>query len=295
NNGCSTETDSLMVHLISNFYQPQITGDSTVCFGDSLTLLTDMVPEGTYQWSVNNEVLSDDPEVILSGEYTSTDLVNILLTVDVADCASGTATLNVAVLPLPPDISINGYPDVCDGDTAMLYAETPDSVNISWSWTDQELFSDTALVSESADSVLVWMTSEMNGCFQLPVEQWVTFHPFPVIASIDSNSPVCAGDLLTLNAMGSGSNSTSIHTPMGFNYSSGSMQLYPADTSNTGEYIIQVSSEFCTTYDSVWLVVNPVPDIDLGNDSIYCSGSKAYFEITDYDLVFWNDTILSNY
>ncbi len=294
-NGCSGATDSLFVQVIPDFYQPEILGDSTVCFGDSLILLTEIVPEGTYQWFVNNVPLSNNPELVLSGDLTSTDLANVSLTVNVADCASGTASLDLNILPLPPDITINGVPDVCDGDTVMLYAESPDSVNVSWNWENQEHYNDTLWISQTSDSVSVWMTSEMNGCYNLPVQQWVNFHQHPLIENIVTNSPVCAGELLTLSAVSSTGSSVTIVTPLGSTYSSGSMQLFPSDTSDTGEYFVNASTQFCTTSDSVWLVVNPIPDIDLGNDSIFCSGGDAYFEITGYEMVFWNDSILSNF
>lgn len=293
-NGCSSELDSLFVQVIDTNYQPEIYGDSVLCANDTILLTTDELQNSTYSWSIDGEVASTGTELF----YDLTDvsgIITIQLTVNVADCATGVAIDTIRVLALPPLLEIMGSPHICEGDTGLLFTQSPDTVQALWTWNSDEFIGDSlSIFTLPPDSTLITLISSWEICQSEPQTQWVYSEPNPIITTVNSNSPVCAEEILTMNVEATTGTDITIESPWGPNFYSGEMALFPADTIYTGEYWIEAATEYCATSTTHWLEVYPLPNFILVADSSYCVGSPAEFEIVDYDLVFWQDTILSN-
>lgn len=293
-NGCHSESDSLFVQVIDTNYQPQIFGDTILCAGDTLNLFTNEIQNSTYSWSINNEIASLNSELTYaftdnSGSFT------IQLTVNLADCATGVVTETIEVLPLPPLLEITGSTHICEGDSGLLFTQSPDTVEVTWTWYDDAFTGDSLFIhNPPLDSALVTMVSAWEICKNDPQSLWIYFEPNPAITAVSSNSPVCAEETLTMTVEATTGAEITIGSPWGFNFYSGEMALFPADTIYTGEYWIEAATEYCSTSTTQWLEVYPLPAFTLEADSSYCTGSPAVFEIANYDLVFWQDTILSN-
>jgi gliding motility-associated-like protein len=292
---CNSNTDSINVTTISNTYDPLIIGDTIYCQGDLVMLNTTEIVNSSYQWNINNSAYSQLSSIEFTAEESFGANVEVSLNVVVENCATGNHDITIYILPLPQPLEIFGEFDICFGDTALLYTQSTDSITANWIWYSFQSQSDSILVQTSpGDSVLVQLVAEMNGCFNLPTQQWLYLHPYPLIDSVLAISPVCTGEILSLSATSNENSTLTITTPVGSVYQSGFMQLYLADTTDTGLYLISAQTQHCTSFEPVWLEVYPLPDIELGNDTIYCNGSMATFTIDNYDLVIWNQTISAN-
>jgi gliding motility-associated-like protein len=293
--GCISITDSINVTTISNTYNPIILGDTIYCLGDLVSLSTIEIANSSYQWTVNNSANSQTNTLLFTAEETLGTSVEITLNVVVQNCATGFEDITIHILPLPEPLPILGEFDICQGDTALLYTTLTDSITANWSWYNFESTADSIYIQTlPGDSILVQLVAEMNGCYNLPTNQWMYLHPYPTIDSVLDISPICAGEILGLSAVSSENASMTITTPDGLVYPSGQLAIYDADTTHTGYYNISAQTEYCISYQPVWLEVFPLPDIELGNDSLYCTGSMANFSIDDYDLVIWNQTVSSS-
>lgn len=286
-NGCVSNTDTIQVNVISNEYLPEIYSNDQVCSGDTLLISTDDIGDATYSWTVNNEPAGDEFEIELWGSQTEGAVLDVWLSVSVGECAEGTENYLVNILPLPDTIPIFGSSNLCEGDSLLLFTETPAEVSTIWTWSGNTSSGDTLFVPQNEDSTLVFLTPVLEGCPGPTTAQPVWWHVYPQADSVATNQPVCEGEILSLSAF-SNNGEVIIHSPWGPSFLNGTMNLFPADTSYSGIYELQIFSEYCESEAEIELNVNPAPDVDLGNDSIYCEGSIAQFIIDNYPIVIWN-------
>lgn len=290
--GCTSEIGSVWVEVLPNMYTPIILGDTVVCPGDTVLLSTSELPYSTYAWLIDGEPWSEDFEMIVPTNLSTPSPISVTLNVHVGVCARGTQSHQIVVLPLPDSLPILGNPFPCDGSPALLHTQAPDSVEILWSWNQYTHSSDTVEVfQEGPDSILVVLTAILNGCAQQPTQLWVNHQPYPTIDELSSNSPICMGDILSISAVTDDFAGLTITTPEGFTIWNNTLNIFPSDTLDTGWYYLQAGSPYCETMDSIWVDVFPVPDISLGNDSTYCEGYPALFQIDGFELIFWQDSI----
>ncbi len=293
-NGCTSALDSIFVQVIPDSYDPIIIGDTSVCTGDSIWLSTPYMDFSDYSWSINGSEFSDEADFGMMTDGTMSSPLIVNLTVELANCAVGEQSVEINLLPLPQPLSISGNPNPCEGNAAVLYTSAPDSIEFFWNWQNNQSQDDSIeVMPPSTDSLLISLTTILNGCSSGPIETWINERPFPEFEEIVSNSPVCVGELLTISASTTDSAEIEMITPQGYSVSTNQLNFFPADTTDSGLYAIVASTPYCQTIDSVFAEVNPIPQIDLGNDSTYCEGNPASFEIIDYDLVFWQDSIMS--
>ncbi len=60
--------------------------------------------------------------------------------------------------------------------------------------------------------------------------------------------------------------------------------------SSSGEYSVIAENSFgCLSYDTVDIILNPIPVIDLGPDQQACLGDEIYLEAIGYNSVLWSD------
>jgi gliding motility-associated-like protein len=107
---------------------------------------------------------------------------------------------------------------------------------------------------------------------------FVQFNP-PTLISLGPDQTVCADSL-----------ELSIGAFAGIvNWSDGS-----AGNSNwvtgSGEYsVIAENTSGCLSYDTIDVVINPLPDLDLGPDQQLCIGDQIYLTAIGFSSVLWND------
>ncbi len=112
--------------------------------------------------------------------------------------------------------------------------------------------------------------------------------PLSVIASAVPDN-VCAGDLVQLDAIGSGGLGT--YTYCWYSNPPGFTSNYVNPTVNpmvTTTYIVSVDDGVTMAYDSVEVIVNPNPFADAGGDQTICEGSCATLSASGGISFMWN-------
>lgn len=112
--------------------------------------------------------------------------------------------------------------------------------------------------------------------------------PFP--PSISSNSPVCEGEELELTAMQTGNTLYHWYSYHGFSSNQPDPVIFPAKLSDSGFYYLKITVWGCESDSvSIFVVVNPVPQFDLGTDKTICSGDIIVLDPGNFDSYLWQD------
>ena len=153
----------------------------------------------------------------------------------------------------PFNITFN--PRVWNG---VIHYEIP--LNFSWSTS-----ATTQVISPSPTTTTTYtvtVTDPGNTC-SLSDSFSVMVNPLPVV-NLGMDTGICIGDTLQLSAGNPGAT---------YDWSTGvSNQMI--QVTNPGYYSVEVTDGFgCVNNDTIFMQVNPLPVVDIGNDTILCSGS----------------------
>ncbi len=179
---CSGVAD-LTVSIVPSFSLLN-TGPSTVCVGQSSTILALSSPNPNSVWTI-------DPSVPFTGQNTSSINVDwdtpgtyeITATpIDAAAYCNTSATLLITVVETPPLAGIDGETEVCRGDT-QYYTVLGGLPGASYSWTA----TDGTLLTTFGSTVGVTWDNVVSPNYSLTVTQQLTSQPF------------CTSDPFTLN------------------------------------------------------------------------------------------------
>ncbi|HRP90971.1 MAG TPA: GEVED domain-containing protein [Edaphocola sp.] len=226
--------------------------DTTICNGNTLTLNAgNSNPNATYLWS--------------NGASTQTILVDTAGTysVTVTDGLCSVAdTITVAVAQ-NPTIGLGNDTTICVGNTVTLDAGTNTGGTYLWS----NGASTQTIVVDTTGSFSVVKTNTA-GCSVSDTIN-VTVSPLPIV-NLGNDTTICSGNNVTLNA---GSN-------VGGSYLwSNAATTQTINVTATGTYsVIKTNGAGCKAYDTISVTVNPTPNINLGNDTVICSGNSLVLD-----------------
>jgi len=191
-------------------------------------------------------------------------------------CVSTTRTpVTVTVNPTPTATPGSNSP-VCEGQTINLTAVTVGSA--TYAWTGPNSFSssteDPSISNATAANAGTYsLTVSENGCSSAPATVSVTVNPLPV-ASVSSNSPVCAGSTINLSANTIASATYAWTGPNGFNSAAEDPTIPNATAANAGTYSLTITNGGCSSAPAtVSVTVNPLPTATAGSNSPICIGS----------------------
>jgi hypothetical protein len=218
--------------------------DTAICIGDSV-ILDAGNPGATYSWS--NSTTAQTITVNSPGTYF------VFVTDAVTTCySSDTITITQNMLPV---VSIGADTSICNGNTLILDAGHPGS---TYAWSDSSSSQTLGVTMAGNYSVLV---VDANGCKGADSIN-VSIYAVPVV-DLGSDTTQCAGTIM-LDAENAGSSFV-------WNDMSTSQTL---TAMSTGTYYVAVTdSNACTSVDSIDVTINPLPPLNLGNDTVQCGGS----------------------
>lgn len=188
----------------------------------------------------------------------------------------------------PLDIKLAQYPTgpvagsnspICSGNTLNITANS--SSGVTYSWTGPASFTSSAqnpsipsVTTAATGSYIV--TASLFGCSAKDTVA-VTVNQTPLKPTAGSNSPLCVGQTLNLTAT---SGTTGVNWSWAGPAFSSSVQnptLLSVGTTNAGDYIVTASIGNCSTKDTVAVIVNPGPGINIypsPKDTI-CAGASV--------------------
>lgn len=264
--------------------------DSNGCPGvDSIVLTVNVLPE--VDLGPDTAVCSGDPKVVFdagnsgvgmkyswniageTGQTYSTDLDDLYWVAieDVNGCSdTDSVVITVNALPI---VDLGDDLEICDVEDSVVI----DAVNIgaSYTWSTGE---STQTISIHSNGTFTVNLVDTNGCLGSDDMELIVF-PMPIVALRDT--AICIGDVSITFDVGAGFDV--------YDWKSGE-STQTLTTDQDGEYsVIFTDAQGCTGYDTVVLVVNPLPTPDLGDDQTICADASAvtFDPGTGYDVYAW--------
>lgn len=279
--GCiNKDTITLTALEIPNTFTGEIDGYINLCINDSVQLQGNGAD--TYFWSPNT-YLSDPTDP--NSWTTPTTAIEYILTGSLINGCSNTDTLQIDVNPLP-NLSTNGNPTICEGDTVKIQAFGGNLYN----WLNTESISDPNIsdpnVWPEQTTTFRALVSDDNTC-EDTIEVIVTVNEKPeVIAGDDQN--ICLGDSTILNASGNAQN---------YSWNNGISDGLNFQVNSTEQYILTgTDNNNCVNTDSVNINVLDLPIIEAGENQSICIGDSVQLNATGGDNYLWtpNNSISNN-
>ena len=253
-NNCSNSSDTINV-TINALPEINLGENIKTCYSDSVAL---EAGSGftSYLWS-NGET---GPDIAISEVSNSDYYVSVT---DSNNCSNSSDTINVTINALP-EINLGENIKTCYGDSVALEAG---SGFISYIWSNGETGSDIA-ISEVSNSDYYVSVTDSNNCSNSSDTVNVTINALPEI-NLGENIKTCYGDSVALDA---GSGFTSY---IWSNGETGS-NIVISEVSNSDYYVSVADSNNCrNSSDTVNIIINALPDVDLGGDKSVCSGETV--------------------
>lgn len=282
-NGCGVGslgyTDYVTVNVVSN--DPVSVTSDTICKGNSATLTASGAT--SYSWSPVTDLSDSVGAVVVASPGTTTNYT--VYGIGAACPGAITAISTVLVHQLPPVTAGNNGP-LCSGDSVKLSS----SGGLYYAWSGPNGFS-SALedpvkpIATTADSGNYIVTAvDSFGCTFSDTTLLIV-HPLPAI-TISSNSPVCLGNTLQLNADGGGTYLWS--GPNGFTSDLQNPVIASATSADSGRYSLIVQTpDGCIDSASIDVIVAAeVPVTIVSNDPI-CDGATLQLSVTSYTTYSW--------
>lgn len=239
--------DSIQV----NYVEPPadiIGGDVSICEDQSVTLSIWPTGLANFQWS--------------NGSNQQSILVNTGGTywahVTKQGCPFGD-TVDVEFRPLPI-VDFGPDRDACEGDSVILKAVNPNALYV---WNNGSTSSSKKVKKTGTYSVSVYM----DGCFAED-HIFIEFKPNPV-PELLNDVTVCEKQSHTFNAYRKSFDAYIWNTG-----STDSAILVDA----AGMYKVTVWMDGCSGSDSVQFIQLPLPEINLGHDSVFCEGDEIILD-----------------
>jgi len=228
---------------------------TSFCDGDSTLLVVEPEMGSTIQWILNGEIIADQINdtliVSTSGDYTA------FLTSASFACAANSSNLTIIVNTLP-NIEIEASEtELCFGNSLTLTATGAEEYTWSLGIVNGVAFEPTETEIYSVS------TLDSNGCAGSN-EVSITVNTLPNIEIEASETEICFGNALTLTATGAEEYSWSLGIVNGVAFEPTETEIYSVSA---------VDSNGCAGSNEVSILVNPIPEIDLGADITICENA----------------------
>jgi gliding motility-associated-like protein len=262
-NGCiNRDTTSITVNPL-----PVIDAGAaqTICSGTPVSFTA--TGGLTYVWTPGNisgATLNVTPALTTTYVVTGTDLNN----------CSNSDSVVVSVNALP---AISAGPDVglCTGFSTILNA----SGGLFYSWTPGGSTGSSITVSPAATTNYIVTAVDGNGC-QNSDTVVVSVYSLPLV-SAGLNQSICIGQQATLTASGA-----SNYTWSPGNYNGVSYTISP---SASGSYTVTGTDVYgCSNTASVFVTVNPLPVVQVSNNSTICQGVSITLNASGGSSYLWS-------
>ena len=218
--------------------------DTVICPGNSLVLDATDDPGYTYVWN--------DGTNTAINTVNATDS-NLVVSVSNGNCISeDTIIVTVSAQPV---VDLGDDSILCPGDTLPLNAFWPGATYLWQDNSTQSMFNATQTGQH-------WVQVTDN-CGTSTDTINVNYVVFP-LASLVNDTTLCDGQTLTLDA-------THTNASYVWNDNSNNPTL---DVTQTGQYRVSVTVNNCLDADTIQVTFDPMPVVNLGNDTSLCQGQS---------------------
>ena len=266
-NTCGTATSIEVMAVNPLPYAGTVTGATSVCNGDSITL-TDIAGGGT--WSSG---LASVATVSSAGHVYGASAGTSVITYAVTNfCGTATATQAVTVLAQPFAGAISGSDSVCPRSTITL---TDTAAGGTWtsSNTSVATVSPSGVVTGVAPGSVIISYSVTNTCNTAIATHAVTVNPSPVAGSISGTSILCVGTAYSLADTAAGGNWTSADTTVARIDALGNITPVSRGSSLISYTVINSCGTAVASY-GITVNATPVAGV-ISGATVVCAGSST--------------------
>jgi hypothetical protein len=258
--GCSAR-DSMNL-IINNPPIVNLGSDVAFCAGDSILL--DAANTGfNFMW--NDSSVNQTLTTSMGGNFYVT------VTNPMTTCFATDSVL-VTVNPLPV-VNLGIDTAICLGDSLMLDAGNPGA---TYSWNDAS--TNQTLTISSPATYFVFVTDPVTTCYNADTIA-IAQNMLPVVA-IGADTAICNGNMLMLDAGNPGSTYTWSDASTG----------QTLGVTMPGNYSVQlIDPNGCKGADTINVVVNSLPVVNLGMDTTQCAGTVMLDAANSGAMFIWND------
>jgi len=253
-NGCLADT-VVQAITFSPALSAQISGDDTICPGQSATLTAS--GGTTAQWSGGSTATTTSITVSPAATTTYYAVVSDSL------CSSAPDTFTVFVAPAPAAL-ISGPDSICAGQNVTLSA----TGGSAYQWSGGANDTTAAITVSPAVTTTYYVTASGTLCTGAPDTFTVIVTP-AVAALISGPDTICAGQSATLSASGG----SSYQWSGGSSATTSSITVSPVST--TTYYVTGGSMSCPGTPDTLTLAVLPAPAAGVSGDTLICAGQST--------------------
>lgn len=277
-NGCISTSDTLTI-LTDTAMVSVTSSDSVTCDGTLITLIAD----GTHAvtWSTG----SAGDTLLVAPTMDTTFTAYVASPLGCTDSAS----VDVAVNPLPPPLSITALPSdslvLCNGATQILSAVVPPDITPQWSNGIQN-----DSITVSADGIYYVTAIDSNGCTRASDSVFVEAETAMIdISTAGIDSTACFGEGAVTDLMANANGSVLWNT----GDTTSTISVQPSQTTTYSATVTTVNG--CTASDNFMLIVFPSPlppvigGLPPGSDSVaICNGASTQLSVTTTNSVVWS-------
>ena len=267
--------DSVKVNV--NIPQIDAGSDTTICEGESVQL-NGSSSNGTITWSPA-ATLSDP--TVYDPIATPTLSTNYLL--ELIDPVGCTLIDSVRVnVDAPVSLTISNDTTICFGDCANLLVTGANNN----AWETSTSLNDTSIANPTAcpSSTETFTVYGSTGACADTAQVTVTVNTLPTIDA-GTDPTICFGDTTNLSAVGAIDYSWSPADSLSSSIIS-NPQAWPSDTT---QYVVTGTDiNSCFNTDTVTVNVNPLPNVDAGNNTTICTGDSIQLNATGAATYIWS-------
>jgi hypothetical protein len=275
---CLSEVASVEVKVSLTPPQPIIRNSGPVCQGQPLYFFVENpLPGATYIWKGPNGYNSFEPTPFFlnptpqnSGTYS--------LEMALGNCTSSVATMPVVVNSKPNRPTTGAPITACEGQNVTLEAAGEPGVQYRWSgprgWVasvQKPIISGVSSLRSGVYSVV----AVSGNCTSDFATQTLNVFPRPAMPQVQTNSPVCAGQNITMFATAQAGSSFIWGGPGGFSATGPVVNLLNVTPEQAGIYsVIAVVNACSSIAASVQISILPAPVVTgLSNNGPLCGGA----------------------
>ncbi len=247
-----------------------VTGPTTFCSGSSASLSAPSATGASYQWLLNNGIITG----ATAATYSATASGSYRVRVSNGTCADTSGTRTITVIPsVVATVTAGGPTTFCSTDSLMLSGPAPVAgVTYQWLFNGGAVAGATNSVFYAKASGSYRLALSNGTCVDTSATIAVTVNPVPTVTVVATNAVICAGSSTALTA--SGADTYTWSPGAGLSSTTGAaVTATPAATTNytvTGTTIAG-----CSASANLTVTVNPLPSVTISPAiATICSGSS---------------------
>lgn len=280
-NNCLPAVKPVTIATIPLPAPPTVNNSSAVCVGNNLNLSASTVAGATYNWAGPNGFSSSLQNPVI-GNVAAANAGLYSVTATAGQCTSLPANTTVTVNPIPPAPTASNNSPLCEGTNLNLTASSV--AGATYNWTGPNGFNSSAsnpVINNAgiSNAGMYNVAATVNGCTSASSSTNVVVNSLPPAPIVSSNSPLCAGNTISLAAGAINGASYSWTGPNGFSSSSQNPAVTNATTNASGGYSVKATVNGCTgPAGTTSVIVTPIPPApNISSNTPMCEGSTLNF------------------